>query len=78
MLDLLTTAEAATRLEIDKRSVVRAINRGKLHALKRGRDYLIEASEVERYAAARRSSGKSSVHTQTQADEETHEGTEST
>jgi excisionase family DNA binding protein len=51
MQDLLTTTEAAERLGIDKRSVVKAINRGKLRAAKRGRDYLLEASEVDRYAA---------------------------
>ena len=67
----LTTTEAAARLKIDKRSVVRAINRGKLRAAKRGRDYLIEPSEVERYAREHQRSAPSSAHTGTPADDVT-------
>ena len=53
-MDLLTTKEAAERLGIHWRSVVKAIQRGALEASKRGRDYLIEQSEVERYDRERR------------------------
>lgn len=54
MTELLTTREAAERLGIDRRSVVRAINRGTLRAAKRGRDYLIESAEIERYQVEHR------------------------
>lgn len=76
MQDLLTTAEAAAQLGIDKRSVVKAINRRTLRAVKRGRDYLIEASEVARYTAEHLRSVARSVHTDPQADEVTHTETE--
>jgi excisionase family DNA binding protein len=46
---LLTTKEAAIRLGIRSTSVVRAIQRGKLKAQKRGRDYFIEEQEIDRY-----------------------------
>lgn len=51
---MLTTREAADRLGLKPRSVVQFIKRGLIAAEKRGRDYLIEASEVERYAQERR------------------------
>lgn len=76
MQDWLTTKEAAERLGIDQRSVVKAINRGTLRAVKRGRDYLIEAAEVVRYAAVHQRSGDRSVRSDIQTDTVTHEGTE--
>jgi excisionase family DNA binding protein len=50
---MLTTAEAADRLSITARSVARLIKRGTIKAEKRGRDYLIEVAEVERYKSER-------------------------
>lgn len=54
LLDKLTTAEAAETLGITARSVARLIKQGVITAEKRGRDYLIPAAEVERYASERR------------------------
>jgi excisionase family DNA binding protein len=51
-----TTHEAADRLGIKPRSVVKAVKRGLIRAEKRGRDYWIEDEEVERYARERRPS----------------------
>lgn len=51
---MLTTTEAADRLGIKARSVVQLIRRGLLKAEKKGRDYLIEDSEVARYEHERR------------------------
>lgn len=50
---LLTTKEAAARLGIHWRSVVKAIQRGKLKAEKRGRDYFIEQAELDSYDQSR-------------------------
>lgn len=50
----MTTREAADRLGIKPRSVVWAIKQGLIAATKHGRDYWIEADEVERYAVERR------------------------
>lgn len=50
----LTTAEAAGRLGIKPRSVNWLIKHGHIAATKHGRDYAIDADEVERYAAQRR------------------------
>ena len=49
----LTTKEAAAQLSITQRSAWAAIRRGKLKATKRGRDWAIEASDVERYRVER-------------------------
>lgn len=51
---MLTTREAADRLGLKPRSVVQFIKRGLIAAEKRGRDYLIEEAEVERYERERR------------------------
>ncbi|HMV38580.1 MAG TPA: helix-turn-helix domain-containing protein [Plasticicumulans sp.] len=51
---MLTTHEAADRLGLKPRSVVWLIKHGLIAAEKKGRDYLLEPSEVERYAAERR------------------------
>ena len=50
---MLTTHEAAERLGIKPRSVVALIRRGRLAAEKRGRDWFVEAAEVERYKSER-------------------------
>lgn len=55
---LLTTAEAAERLKITARSVARLLKGGKLIGTLRGRDYLIEEEEVERYKRERRPAGR--------------------
>lgn len=55
---LLTTAEAAERLGITARSVARLLKGGKLAGTLRGRDYLIEEEEVERYKRERRPVGR--------------------
>lgn len=49
----MTTSEAADRLGIKARSVAILIKRGLIAATKHGRDYWIDAEEVERYAAER-------------------------
>ena len=51
---MLTTRDAADRLGIKPRSVIKAIERGLIKAEKRGRDYWIENEEIERYARERR------------------------
>lgn len=53
-----TTHEAADRLGLTARSVARLVKRGRIVATKRGRDYLIDLSEVDRYAAERREPGR--------------------
>lgn len=52
---MLTTNQAAERLGFTShRPVVALIRRGVLHAVKLGRDWLIEEAEVERYRVERR------------------------
>lgn len=51
---MVTTSEAADQLGIKAKSVAILIKRGLIAATKRGRDYWIEASEVDRYARERR------------------------
>ena len=50
----LTTAEAAQRLGIKPRSVSLLLRQGMLQGVKRGRDWFIEETEVERYKAERK------------------------
>jgi excisionase family DNA binding protein len=50
----MTTAEAADRLGIKARSVVQLIRRDIIKADKRGRDYWIEETEIERYEQERK------------------------
>lgn len=47
----MTTNEAAALLGLDPHTVRVQINRGKLRAERRGRDYWIKPAEVERYRA---------------------------
>lgn len=54
----LTTHEAAARLALSHESVRRYINRGLLKAEKRGRDWFIDAAEVERFKRERRTAGR--------------------
>lgn len=56
----MTTAEAAARLKLSRRAIYYLITSDppRLKAEKRGRDYWIEDSEVERYARERRGPGQ--------------------
>jgi excisionase family DNA binding protein len=47
-----TIKEAAERLGVHPRTLQVQVRRGKLHAVKHGRDYWVEPREVERYRAA--------------------------
>jgi excisionase family DNA binding protein len=47
MTELLTTAEAATRLGIKPVTVRRYIEQGRLPATKRGRDHFISAADLD-------------------------------
>jgi excisionase family DNA binding protein len=49
----LTTSEVAARLGNSPANVRQAIARGTLRAMKHGRDWLVEPSELERYLAQR-------------------------
>jgi excisionase family DNA binding protein len=51
---MLTTKEVADRLGLAPRSVVQLIRRKLIAAEKRGRDWFINAAEVERYAKERK------------------------
>lgn len=53
----MTTIEAAAILGIDKRSVAALCKRGALRATRHGRDWWIEAEEVERYKAVPKNKG---------------------
>lgn len=55
---MLTTHEAANRLGLTARSVARLIKTGVIAAQKRGRDYLIDEAEIDRYERARRPAGR--------------------
>ena len=48
-----TTTEAAALLKVQPRSVTKAIERGRLKAEKRGRDWHIDAAELARFQNAR-------------------------
>lgn len=54
----MTTEQAATVLGLSLRTVQAHIKRGNLKAEKRGRDWWIEADEVERFRQTRRGRGK--------------------
>lgn len=54
---MLTTKEAAARLGLEPIAVRKAITRGKMAAVKHGRDWLITPEEVERYKAAPKNKG---------------------
>ena len=56
--ELLTTAEAATILNVTRVRVQQLVKAGTLAGEKRGRDYLIPRAEVEHYAQTRRSPGR--------------------
>jgi len=47
--EMVTTTEAARLLHLSRRGVESAIERGRLHAEKRGRRWSIAVAEVERY-----------------------------
>lgn len=54
----MTTAEAAERLNMTKRSVARLCDAGTIKAVKHGRDYWIEETEIDRFQAARKPAGR--------------------
>ena len=54
----LTTTEAAARLGLSHETVRRYINRGLLRGYKRGRDWFILQSELERFMRTRRRPGR--------------------
>ena len=54
----LTTTEAAQRLGITPRAVSLLLRRGVVSGEKRGRDWLVEAVEVERYRVTRKPVGR--------------------
>jgi excisionase family DNA binding protein len=68
-MPLLTTAEAAQRLGVLPRSVTLLCRRGILKGEKRGRDWMIEAEEVERYRTERRSVGRPRITLETSRQE---------
>lgn len=49
MREQLTTTEAATRLGVTRDSVVKWIQKGHLKAEKHGRDYVVQASDLEQF-----------------------------
>lgn len=54
----LTTNEAAAQLGIKPRSVVALLQRGRLQGVKHGRDWAIDAGEVDRYQRERQPRGR--------------------
>lgn len=54
----MTTTEAAALLCMTRAWLWRLINRGTIKAEKRGRDWWIEAKEIERYRIERRKPGR--------------------
>jgi excisionase family DNA binding protein len=55
---MLTTTEAAALLRVQPKTVSKYIKRGILQAEKRGRDYFIAESELERFKVERRGRGR--------------------
>lgn len=53
----MTTNLAARELHVSRSAVLKAIDDGRLVAVKVGRDYLIEREEVERYRRERKLTG---------------------
>lgn len=61
MIETYTTQEAARFLNIRPQTVTRYIERGLIHAEKKGRDYLIAHEEIERFKHMRRNRGRPSA-----------------
>ncbi len=57
-MNLLTTQQAADALNLDRRTILKYIERGLIQAHKFGRDWQIDAAEVERYRQERRKPGR--------------------
>jgi excisionase family DNA binding protein len=53
-----TTQEAARLLGLTRKGVLAAIERGKLHAEKHGRDWMISDDEIKRYRKEPRQRGR--------------------
>lgn len=58
MANPLTTSEAADLLALDRRTILKYIERGLIQARKHGRDWQIDPDEVERYQRERRKPGR--------------------
>lgn len=58
MTDFLTTQQAADLLDLDRRTILKYIQRGLIQARKFGRDWQIDPAEVERYRQERRKPGR--------------------
>ena len=55
---MITTTQAAERLGVTTRRVVALCHAGKLRGEKIGRDWLVDESSVEAYAATERKAGR--------------------
>jgi excisionase family DNA binding protein len=53
-----TTQEAARLLKLTRKGILAAIRRGKLHATKHGRDWMVSDEEIERYRQEPRQRGR--------------------
>jgi len=49
----MTTRQAASKLGVTQKAVLKAIDRGKLISFKMGRDWFIDKTEVERWDKVR-------------------------
>lgn len=58
MTNLLTTQQAADLLGLDRRTVLKYIERGLIQATKFGRDWQIDPAEVEHFQRERRKPGR--------------------
>jgi excisionase family DNA binding protein len=54
VVELISTAEAARRKGVDQSSVRRAIREGRLRGSLFGRDYMVDASDVEAWQPRRK------------------------
>jgi excisionase family DNA binding protein len=57
-MNMITTTEAATRLGVNQSRIRQLILSARLVAQKRGRDWMIEVGEIERFLRERRSAGR--------------------
>jgi len=54
---MLTTTEASQRLRVGRRHIAHLIRTGQLKAVKKGRDWLVDEAEVDRYDGLDRKPG---------------------
>jgi len=57
-MNFLTTQQTADALGLDRRTILKYIQRGLIEASKFGRDWQIDSTEIERYQAERRKPGR--------------------